>query len=106
MLRQAHAVEAKEDAMPRFLIEIRHDDDYEGCIKALDALAKYGSHLVSHAEFGCGDGVHCGWLQVEVGSRGEAEQIVPPQFREGARIIQLKTWKPEEITAMVETLGA
>jgi len=92
--------------MPRFLIEIRHEDDYEGCINALDALMTHGSHLVSHAEFGCADGVHCGWLVVDVGDRSEAEMIVPPQLREGARVIQLRTWMPDEIAAMVKELGA
>jgi hypothetical protein len=92
--------------MPKFLIELKHADDYKGCVKALDALATHGSHLVSHADFGCADGVHCGWLVVDVGTRGEAELIVPPQLRDGARVIELRRWKPEEISAMVKQLGA
>ena len=92
--------------MPRYLIEIRHADDYEGCVKALDALMTLGSHLVSHAEFGCEDGVHCGWLLVEVGNRSEAEAIVPPPLRADARIILLRKWAPEEITAMARELRA
>ena len=57
--------------MPKFLIEFRHADDYEGGVRALDVLSTLGSHLVSHADFGCEDGVHCGWMVVEVGDRNE-----------------------------------
>ena len=92
--------------MPKFLIEVRHADDFEGCVKALDALRSLGSHLVSHADFGCEDGVHCGWMVVEVGDRKEAELIVPPPLRADARVIQLRRWSPEEITAMVRELPA
>lgn len=92
--------------MPKFLIEFRHADDYEGCVRALDAIATLGSHLVSNAEFGCEDGVHCGWMVVEVNDRREAELIVPPALRPDARVIQLRRWSPEEITAMVRELPA
>ena len=90
--------------MPRFLIEIRHADEPEGCIKTLDAIVKYGSHLVTNADFGCTDGVHTGWLIVEVDSHEEARQIVPPQFRGDCRIVQLKKWTREEIAEMVKSL--
>ena len=92
--------------MPKFLIEFRHADDYEGCVRALDAIVTLGSHLISNAEFGCEDGVHCGWMVVEVSNRGEAELIVPPALRSDARVIQLRRWSPEEITAMARELPA
>jgi len=90
--------------MPRYLIEFRHANDYEGCVKALDAFLTYGSHLVSQAEFGCEDDVHCGWLVVEVPTRADAQQIVPPQLRADSRVILLRKWSPEEITKMRERL--
>jgi hypothetical protein len=96
----------KGTTMPKFLIEIQHPDDAEGCIRALEALSTLGSHLVSNADFGCEDGVHCGWLMVDVSSRREAELIVPPPLRQDARVIALRRWSPEEITAMVRELPA
>ena len=69
-------------------------------------LSTLGSHIVSHADFGCEDGVHCGWLVVDVNDRNEAELIVPPPLRADARVIQLRRWSPEEITAMVRELPA
>ena len=83
--------------MPRFLIEIQHSSEYEGCVKSLNALMKHGSHLVTRADFGCEDGVHTGWLIVEVDSREEAQQIVPPQYRADSRIVQLRKWTLEQI---------
>lgn len=90
--------------MPRFLIETQHGDDYEGCVRSLDAITKYGSHLVTHTEFGCEDGVHTGWLIVEVDSHEEAMQLVPPNYRASARIVKLRLWTRDEIEEMVRGL--
>ena len=92
--------------MPRFLIEIRHSDEYEGCVKALDAIVNFGSHLVTNAEFGCEDGEHAGWLIVELDTRAEALQMIPPKLRDGARIVQLRKWTRAEIEAMMKELEA
>jgi hypothetical protein len=106
MLESDSAAEMRGNTMPKYLIEIQHPDDAEGCIRALEALSTLGSHLVSNADFGCEDGVHCGWLVVEVGDRREAELIVPPPLRADARVIQLRRWSPEEIAAMAKDLRA
>ena len=90
--------------MPRFLIEVPHEDEYDACVRALDALAKYGSHFVTQADFGCGDGVHSGWLIVDVESRNEALQVVPPQFRSIARVVQLNQFTRETIENLVKQL--
>jgi hypothetical protein len=92
--------------MPRFLIEIRHSDEYEGCVKALDAIVNFGSHLVTNAEFGCEDGEHAGWLIVELDTRAEALPMIPPKLRDGARIVQLRKWTRAEIEAMMKELEA
>jgi hypothetical protein len=87
--------------MSRFLIEIKHSDDAEGCVRSLEAIVNQGSHLVTNAEFGCEDGVHSGWLIVDVESREAACQIVPPPFREDSRVVELRTWTKDEIREMV-----
>lgn len=91
--------------MPRFLIEIPHDDDRAACVKALHALHGHGSHWVTHAEFGCADGAHVAWLIVELDDRAQARRVVPPEFRDQARIVRLKRFDPEKIAAMVAELG-
>ena len=90
--------------MPRFLIEIRHSTEHEGCVRSLDAIINHGSHLVTQAEFGCEDGVHAGWLTVDVDSRDEALRIVPPQYRADASVVRLRRWTKEEIKAMLQEL--
>ena len=90
--------------MPRFMIEIRHSEQREGCVRSLDAILKYGAHLITQADFGCEDGAHTGWLIVDVDSRDEALRVVPPHFRGDARVVQLRKWTKEQIEAMVDGL--
>lgn len=91
--------------MDRYLIELPHDDEYNACVRALDALRAYGSHFVTHADWGCSDGVHCGWLVCEVESRDEALRAVPPQMRQDARITKLNRFSGEQIERLVAELG-
>jgi hypothetical protein len=75
--------------MPRFLIEVDHPADRAACLKAIRQVLEMGSHWVTHAEWGCFDGVHTGWLVVEATSRDEARMVLPPQDRAGARVVRL-----------------
>lgn len=90
--------------MPRYLIELHHDDEHEACVRALHAIQQYGSHLVTHCEWGCRDGVHSGWLMAECETRAQALSMVPPDMRGDARIVKLDQFTPEEIVAWVEEL--
>lgn len=90
--------------MPRFLIEFRHSSEYEGCVRALDAIMEHGSHLITNADWGCDDGVHIGWLIAEMDSRQEALQLAPPQYRADTRVIKLRRWSRDEIEAMKKEL--
>ena len=90
--------------MPRFLIELPHEDEREACMKALRAIQEFGSHFVTHADWGCNDGAHACWLMVEVDSRDQAMQMVPPEMRGAARIVQLNRFTREEIAKLIEEL--
>ncbi len=90
--------------MPRYLIELPHEDDHTACVKALRAIEKYGAHLLTQADWGCKAGTHCAWLIAEVSSRDEAMQLVPPEFRQEARIIELNKFTCEEIASLVTEL--
>ena len=90
--------------MERYLIEVRHSDEHEGCVRALNAIMEHGSHLATHADFGCEDGVHIGWLIVDVETRAEAHQMVPPQYQSDARVIKLRRWNRIEIEKMLAEL--
>ena len=90
--------------MPRFLVETSHTSEHEGCVRALEVVTKYGSHLMTHTEWGCEDGVHSGWFVVDLNDRGEALQLIPPQYRASSRVVQLRTWSRADIEEMVKKL--
>jgi hypothetical protein len=73
----------------RFLIEVPHEEETIACARAVKLLLETGSHYLTHADWGCKDGVHKGWIIVEVANKGEALQILPPALRPHARIVQL-----------------
>lgn len=90
--------------MHRFLITIPHEDEHDACVRALEALETLGSHFVTQAEFGCRDGYHSALLVSEFESRAEARQIVPPQYRREARIVELEKYSHDDIAAWVKEL--
>jgi hypothetical protein len=81
----------------RFLIEVPHPAEKIACIDAVEVLLKTGSHFVTSAEFGCYDGVHSGWIVVDVDSKEEARGIVPAQYRAQASIVGLNKFSLEEL---------
>jgi hypothetical protein len=90
--------------MPRYLIELTHDEEHAACVKALRAIEQYGSHFFAHSNWGCKAGVHSGWLIVELDSPDEAMHLVPPEYREDARIVEVNHFTKEEIASLVAEL--
>ena len=76
--------------MPRYLIEVNHENKKEACDLAVHAFLATGSHFMTHADWGCGDAVHKAWFIAELDSKEEAMRILPPLFRENAKVIALK----------------
>jgi hypothetical protein len=91
----------KEKIVPRYMIQLPHGSDRSVCIRALQAIERHGSHLLMNAEWGCKAGVHCGWAIVDVNNRQEAIQMVPPEARHDAVIVELNTFTKEEVAAWV-----
>ena len=83
--------------MARFLIEVPHDEDVAGCSRVVEIFLKTGSHFLTNADWGCGDGVHKAWLLVDVADQDEARAILPPAFRSQARIVALNKFSLDEI---------
>jgi len=89
--------------MPRFLIEVTHDAERVACARAVEAFFKTGSHFFTHADWGCFDGEHKGWIIVEVDNRQEAQAIVPPIFRSRAKVIQLNAFSQEQLDEIISS---
>ena len=81
----------------RFLVEVPHEEALMACVRAVEVFLESGSHFLTHADWGCKDGVHKAWMVVEVDSKDEARGIVPPAFRSQARVVQLNTWTMREM---------
>jgi hypothetical protein len=83
--------------MARFLIEVPHEAGKVECARAVQILLSTGSHFLTHAEWGCLDGEHKGWLIMELESKQEARSILPPAYRSQAKIVELNKFTMEEI---------
>jgi hypothetical protein len=81
----------------RFLIEVPHEESMVACALAVEVFLKTGSHFLSQAGWGCKDGEHKAWIVVEVDSKAEARNIVPPAFRSQAKVVQLNDFTMQEI---------
>ena len=87
--------------MARFLIEVPHEEARIACAKAIKILFESGSHFITHADFGCGDGVHKAWIVVEVDSKTEARNMVPAAYRNSATVVGLTKFAPEFIDSLL-----
>lgn len=90
----------------RFLIEVPHEASVIPCIRAIDVFQSTGSHFLSNADWGCKDGEHKAWIIVEVDSKEEARNIVPPAFRAQTRVIGLNYFSPSDLEALKKQHGA
>jgi hypothetical protein len=88
--------------MTRFLIEVPHDNKKEACDRAVRIFMETGSHFMTNAEWGCGDGVHKAWIIAEMESREEALAMLPSLFRQSATVIALQRFRMEDIEQMKE----
>ncbi|MFO7935857.1 MAG: hypothetical protein R6U78_17465 [Bacteroidales bacterium] len=83
--------------MQRFLIEVPHNEDYTSCLQAIHIFLTSGSHFLSNADWGCKDGEHKAWMVVDVDTKEEARRIIPPAYRQDARIVEVNKFTREEL---------
>jgi hypothetical protein len=88
--------------MARFLIEVDHESEEIACARAVRVFLASGSHLLTHADWGCADGVHSAWVIVDVDDKAEALAIVPPAFRSRARVVALNAFTMEQIDEILK----
>ncbi len=88
--------------MPRFLIEVPHEEETVACARAIKVLLETGSHFLTHAEYGCEDGVHKAWIIVDMDTKEQARSIVPAAYRRQATVVGLCTFGLEEINGLLK----
>lgn len=78
--------------MDRYLVESSHDaGDCDLIIREIH-LAGY----LHYFEWGCHDGVHCGWAIIETDNKEHARQIVPWNIRNKARVVKLEKFESKK----------
>jgi hypothetical protein len=80
--------------MPKFLIEVPHDNTEEACNRAIQIFKSTGSHFVTNAEWGCHDDEHKAWIIADLESKEQAKMILPPEFRSVAKIVAVEQLSP------------
>lgn len=82
--------------MPKFLIEVPHEGTTAACNQAIEVFHRTGSHFLTHADWGCKDGVHKAWLIVDMDTREAAKSIAPSQYRANTKVVQLNKFTMDE----------
>jgi hypothetical protein len=59
---------------------------------------------MTHADWGCGDGTHRGWLVAEADTRELAMLMVPPELRQDATIFEISRFTREQIATLISEL--
>jgi hypothetical protein len=91
--------------MARFLIEVPHDSSKQACARAVEWFLRTGSHFLTHADWGCKDGVHKAWVTVDLDTRDEAKNIIPPPYRAGAKVVQLNAFTMKDVEDILRPHG-
>jgi hypothetical protein len=83
--------------MNRYLIEVPHPPEKNECMRSIAIFLQSGSHFLTNAEWGCHDGEHKALFIMDADTKEEARTIVPPAYRDRAKILQLEKFRLEEI---------
>jgi hypothetical protein len=91
--------------MPKFLIEVPHEEELPACAQVVESFLNYGSHFATKADWGCRDGVHKAWITIETGSKEDARNILPSAYRAKATMIELNKFSMAEIDEILKQHG-
>ena len=83
--------------MARYLIEVPHEAERIACYRVIQVFLSTGSHYLTHCDWGCKDGVHKAWINIDAASKDEALRVVPPAFRKDATVIELYKFEMDEV---------
>src|SRR5574341_1189168 len=93
-------------AMPRFLVEVPHEADTLQCARIIKAFLSSGNHFLTHADWGCQDGVHTGWIVMDVDTKEQALSILPATVRSRARVVALNSFTIDQIDSVLAGHGS
>ena len=76
--------------MNKYLIEVSQSSYELSNKRASYIFNRWGSHFVTHADWGFLNGEYKAWFVAEIGSEKEALQILPSAYRHRAKVILIK----------------
>ena len=88
--------------MSKYLIEIPHGNEKIDCLRSVSILLSTGSHFLTNAEWGCLDGVHKAWFFMDADSKDEVLRIVPPAYRQDAKISNLNKFRLQDVERLLQ----
>lgn len=88
--------------MPKFLIEVPHENTVEACNTAVHAFQTTGSHFCTNAEWGCHDNEHKAWIFADLDSKQDALAILPPAFRKDAKVVEVEKLSAETLRSVAD----
>jgi hypothetical protein len=88
--------------MPKFLIEVPHENTEQACNRAIDVFKSTGSHFVTNAEWGCHDNEHKAWIIVDLDDKQLALSIIPPEFRTVAKVTAIERLSRADMEAVAK----
>lgn len=88
--------------MPKYLIEIPHENSKAACDTAVHAFMTTGSHFCTNAEWGCHDNEHKAWILADLDSKQQALSILPPAFRRDAKVIEVERLSGEALRSVAQ----
>lgn len=80
--------------MSRYLIISGHTA--EDCRQAVKYFAEFHAGYITHFEWGCKDNDHNAYAIIEAESHEQAMLVVPPLFRNKAKVIKLTYFYPKK----------
>ena len=75
--------------MNKYLIEVSQSSLELSYMRASYIFNRWGSHFVTHADWGFHNGEYKAWLVAETEDEKEAMQILPSAYRHSAKIIMI-----------------
>ncbi len=87
--------------MTKYLVEVSHNPEKINCLRAVQILMSTGNHFLTHADWGCFDGVHKAWFVMEVDNKEEALRIIPPLYRKDTTITALNKFSLKDVEDML-----
>ena len=82
--------------MDRYMIETPHTG--ENCKLLVSQVHAIG--YLHHFDWGCADGIHCGWAIIEAESEEQARMAVPSVVRDEARVIRLVKFSADQVQGL------